>query len=193
MRVHAVIAVVRSDRCLGEPLRLVIHRTRPHRIHVAPVALHLRMHEGIAIALRRRRMKVARAIFPGHLQRVQRARRAHEQSLHPEPHIIRRAGRRGEVVHVIHTPQIEGLADVSFLQPESRLVLQVGEVGEPAGRQIVHAQHAMAFGQQRIAKVRTQKSRSSRNEHLLLGHAARPPQPPARAPVRPLSCQCSDK
>jgi len=51
VRVQVVIAPVRRYRRLGEALRFVIHRTRTDRIHTAPVALHLRMHLWVAVAL----------------------------------------------------------------------------------------------------------------------------------------------
>ena len=51
MRVHAVIAVVGHCCRLGESLGLVIHRARADWVHIAPVALRLRMHRRVAVAL----------------------------------------------------------------------------------------------------------------------------------------------
>jgi hypothetical protein len=48
---HLMLAVVVETEGLGHPLSLVVAGPGPHRIHVAPIILLLRMNLGVAIDL----------------------------------------------------------------------------------------------------------------------------------------------
>ena len=65
----------------------------------------------------------------------------------------------------ISGPEIERLIDVLLRKLKARFVLQVLNVAQAAGQQIVHAYYAVAFTKQRIAKVRSHKSRSACHQY----------------------------
>src|ERR1019366_5785146 len=60
---HAVRAVIGHGEGFGEAFAFVIAGARAHRIHVAPIRLHLRMHQRIAIALAGGGLQKARVLF----------------------------------------------------------------------------------------------------------------------------------
>src|ERR1051325_3892418 len=86
------------------------------------------------------------------------AKRAYLQRLNPVLHVIDRTGRRGEMQDVVHGAQVVRLVHVLPGELKARLVLQVRDVTQAAGQQVVDTDHLMAFRQKRIAKVRADKA-----------------------------------
>ena len=60
---HAVLAMVGHGDGLGEALALVVAGARTHRIHIAPIRLHLRMHQRVAVAFAGGGQQEARVLF----------------------------------------------------------------------------------------------------------------------------------
>jgi hypothetical protein len=90
---------------------------------------------------------------------------AHTESLQPQAKILWRAGRGSEVENVVHWAGVEGLADVPLIEAEARLVGQMGEVCGVSGGEIVNADYGMAFAQQAVSQVRTEKSGGPGNKY----------------------------
>src|SRR5690606_20527068 len=74
--VDSVGAAIRHRGGLGEALGLVIHRARPGRRDISPVALHLRMHQRVAVHLAGRCEEEPGAVTTRDLERIQGTVRA---------------------------------------------------------------------------------------------------------------------
>ncbi len=98
----AVDAVVGHRQSFGVALAFVVAGTHAHRIHVAPIGLHLRMHQRIAIAFRRGGDHEPRLMPPRDLQHVARSRGTDIQRLDGMLEIILGAGERRQVQHAVH-------------------------------------------------------------------------------------------
>jgi hypothetical protein len=48
---------------------------------------------------------------------------------------------------------------------ESGMVKQVGNIGRCAGKEIIHAQHMVALRNELVAKMRAQKTGTTRNQN----------------------------
>ena len=137
----------------------------PTGIHVAPVALRLRMLERVAIALRSGGVQVAGVVSGRDLERVLHAHGANAQRLDAQAKILRRAGRRSQIEDVIDRAGIEGRADVPLLKPEARLAGEMGEVFGVAGGEVIDAENGVAFAQQAVGEVGTKKSGGAGNKY----------------------------
>ncbi len=103
--------------------------------------------------------------FLARSERVERSQRADFQRFNAVLHVVHGAGRRGEMKNVIHAAHVIGLIHVLLHKLKARLILQVVNVAQAAGKQIVHAHNVIAFRQQRIAQMRPHKSRSARHQY----------------------------
>jgi len=115
-------------------------------------------------------MQVAGVVLLGDLEGVDGPSRADEQGLGPQTVVVHRAGGRGEVEHIVHRPDVEGLADVLFDKAETRLLRKMREIRRVAGAEVVDADNGVAFGEKRVSKVRSEKTGCSSNENGLRGH-----------------------
>ena len=97
--VDAVRPVHGHGQALGEPLGLVVDAARPRRIDVAPVALHLRVHLGVAVDLAGARHQEPRLVRPGQLEQPPGALAAHGQRVERPGEVRRRRRRGGQVAH----------------------------------------------------------------------------------------------
>ena len=148
-----MIALVGRDRRLGEALGLVIDRSRSNGIDIAPIGLHLRMHQRISIAFRRGGMQVSGAVLLRNLEGVEGSCRAHQQRFDSEAHVVDRARRGGEVEYIVDLADIEWLGNIPLLEDEARLVLQMCKVLKIAGGQIIHSDNLVPLCQQSIAQM----------------------------------------
>ena len=103
--VDAVVAVIRHRHRLGVPLGLVVHAAWADRVDVAPVLLGLRMHQRVAVDLRRRRQEEAGALGECESERVVGSQSADFQDLDRDPLEISRAGRTRQVHHDVDRPR----------------------------------------------------------------------------------------
>src|SRR5450759_5106419 len=146
--VHAMGTPVGHGRGLGEPLRLVVHPPRAHRVHMPPVGLRLRMHLRIAVALGGGGEQETSALVLSQTQGVQRAERTDLQRLDRQLQVIDWGGGGGEVQHGVHGPRhVQIVRDVAAKQPEPLVAEQVLDIVWTAGAEVVQTQHAVTGAQ----------------------------------------------
>ncbi len=161
-RIDPVMTVVRHRHRLGKPLGFVVHPARTDRVHVAPVALRLRMDQRIAVDLGGRGEQESRLLVLGQPERVVGPERADLQGLDRQLEVINRAGGRGEMEHVIHRAGQENkVRDIMTDETEPFVAGQVRDVVRAAGHQVVQRYHLMSLSQQPVAEMRAQKPGSA--------------------------------
>src|SRR3954452_8157422 len=172
-RVDALLAQVGHRHRLGVALGLVVDAARPDRVDVAPVGLLLRMDLGIAVDLRRRGQQEAGALGLREAECVVGAVGADLERVQRQARVVDRAGRRGHVVHEIdRLVDVVVRRDVRLDEAEVVAVLDVRDVVEIAGLEVVHADDAVALRDQVIAEVRAQEAGSAGYEtsrHVIEG------------------------
>ena len=157
-RVDALLAVVGHRQGLGVALGLVVDAARADRVHVAPVALGLRVDLRVAVDLGGRGDQEAGAVQLREPQRVVRAVGADLQRLQRQPQVVDRRRRGGEVVDEVDgLVDEEGLDDVRVDVPELRAA-DVLDVRERAGLEVVDADDAIASRQQLVADMRSEEA-----------------------------------
>src|ERR1700677_1958307 len=161
-RVNALLAVVGHRQRLGVALGLVVDAAWPDRVDVTPVALRLWMFQRVAVDLAGGGDQEARALGLGQPERVVGAVGAHLQRVQRQAQVVDRRCWRGEVVdevdRLLHEVRLyEEDTDVH----EALGVANVLDVGERAGLEVVHADHAVPARQQLIAKVRSEEARAA--------------------------------
>ena len=161
-RVDALLAVVRHRQRLRVALRLVVDAARADRVHVAPVALRLRMHVRVAVDLARRGEQEPRALELGEAERVVRPVRADLQRVQRLPHVVDRARERGQVEdEVDRLVDRDVLGDV-VVQEEELVAAEVLEVLERRRLEVVDADHAVPLREQVVAEMRAEEARLRR-------------------------------
>src|SRR5262245_20108011 len=133
--------VAAVGRCggLGKTFRLVVHGTRADRVHVAPVALLLWMLQRISVTFRSRSKKERGSVLLRQFEQIEDTNRSDLQSLNPMLHVINRTSRRGEIKYVVNTSRIKLGTDILLEKLKSRLPLQVFEIMQTTGNEIVDA------------------------------------------------------
>src|ERR1035438_9497788 len=86
------------------------------------------------------------------------------------PGVIYWAGRTREVKDIVERAPVHRFANILLDELEARIVLQVGEVLEPSGQEIVSCQHAVSVGQQSVAQMRAEKTCSSGYQRTFVIH-----------------------
>ena len=157
--VDAVVAVIGHDGGLGEALGFVVDGTEADGIDVAPVGLDLGMDLGVAVALGGGGVEVAGAIFAGEVEGVDGAGGADEEGFGAETGVVGGAGGRGEVEDEVDFAGVEGLGDVLLEEAEAAFALEVAEVGEFAGAEVIDTDDRVSL---RRAKRHKDESRESR-------------------------------
>lgn len=99
--------------------------------------------------------------------RVLNTDRTDPESLDGQCEVFRRAGRRGEIEHVLHAAGIEGRADITLLESEAWFVGKMRQILESACGEIIDSQNVMAFSQKSICKMRAEKAGRACNEYAL--------------------------
>ena len=163
---HTMLAVVVEHQRLGGALALVVAGARADRIHVAAIALGLRMHIGIAVHLAGAGVQDAGAHALGKPQTVDRTHDAGLHGLDRVVLVVPRRGRAGEVVDLVHL-EAERIHHVVAHQLEVVAVEQVIHVALLAGEEVVEADHVVPFAHQPVAEVRTQESGAASDENPL--------------------------
>jgi hypothetical protein len=165
-RVDAERPPISHRQRFGEPLRFVVDAAGTDRVDVPPVVLALRMHGGIAVNLAGRREDETSFVPLGQPKRVLGAATADRECFQWTLVVVRRRGRTGEVRHHVHRPvDLEESADVAVDEFESRQVEQVLHIGQPAGRQVVHADDRVTSADEEIADVGAEKTGSSGHDN----------------------------
>jgi hypothetical protein len=104
-------------------------------------------------------VEIAGVVFAGEIKGVDCSGRAYEESLDAEAGVVDGAGRRREVEDEVNFAGVEGLGDVMFDQAETALPLQVAEIGEIAGAEIVDTDYRVSCGEQSVTQMGAEKSR----------------------------------
>ncbi len=139
-----MVAVVGHRHRLGVPFGLVVDAARADRVDVAPVLLGLRMHQGIAVDLRRGGQEEFGALGKRESQRVVGAQRPDLEDLDRDPLEVGRTGRAGEVHHdVDRAGNPDVVAHVVFDEREPGTE-QLLDVVDRAGDQVVECDHLIA-------------------------------------------------
>ena len=164
--IDAVLAVVVEKQRLGAALAFVIAGAGADRVHIAPVVLLLRVGQRVAIHLAGRGLENARAAAPGEIEHVDGAVHGGLHGLHGVVLVVDRARRAGEVEDAVHL-QAQRLRHIVADELEIRLAQKMGDIRLGAGEQVVEADDIRALGHQAFAKMRTDESRPSGNEHAV--------------------------
>ena len=131
------------------------------------------VHLGIAVHLAGRSLEEARAPGFGQAQTVEGAEDVHQRRAHGVALVVRRARRAGEIPHLVQLSlhhALERIDDAVLEEREARIVAQVPDVGERAGRQVVETDHPVALSEEAIAKVRAEKAGPTENQAAKFGH-----------------------
>ena len=157
--------VVSHRKCFGAPLGFVVAAARPDRIHVAPVTLGLRMDQRVPIDLGRRRQEKRRVLRPREAEHVHRPECADLERVNRVGVVLGRRSRRCEVQDVTNVAADEdAVIDVCLAKLEVRIALEMPQVLRRAGDEVVEGKHPRVTSEQRLAQVRADEARSSRND-----------------------------
>ena len=145
--------MVRHRQGLGVPLGLVVHATRPDRVHIAPVGFRLRVDEWVAVHLARRREQEARALPLREAERIVGSVRADLQRRQRQPQVVDRARGAREVID-----EIDGLRDLEMrsdvvIDEHEAVAPEVLDVLERAGLEVVDADDPAAVGDEGVAEI----------------------------------------
>ena len=77
--------------------------------------------------------------------------------------IVDGTGRGGKVKDVVETATIERLTNILLQQLEARLIPKMRNVRQSARQQVVGRDNGVAFPQQKIAEVGSDKTRAARH------------------------------
>ena len=128
-RVDPMGTVVGHRDRFAEPLGLVVHAARAHRIDVTPVVFALGVYQRIAVNLRGRGEQETRSLRLGHAERVVRAERADLQRLDRQLEVVAGRRRAGEVEHPVELAvEPDVLGDVVLDEHEAASRRDVGDV-----------------------------------------------------------------
>ena len=155
--IHAILAAVVRGEGFGATLALVVARADADCVHIAPIALDLRMHEGIAIYLACGGMKDLRLGLERQVQHVHHAENAGLHRLDGVVLVVDRAGRAGEVVDFVELSP-ERLRHIVQHEREPLVVQQLKDVVLGACKEIVEGRDLVAFGQKPPAKMPAQEA-----------------------------------
>src|SRR4051812_10830840 len=150
--------IIEEQRLCG-PLAFVVAGARPRRVHMAHIALRLRMHFRVAVYFAGGCLQNARALFSGKLEHVVGAKYAGPHRTDRVVLIVRRRSRAGEIEDALHrTGDLERLRDVVLDERKSGMVEKRPDVLDTARVEIVDAGHVVTALHQPIAEMRTDES-----------------------------------
>ena len=160
-----MVALVSHRDRFGKALRFVVHPAGPHRIDVAPVALRLRVHQGIAVDFRGGGQQEPRAFGLRQAEGIVGAQRADLEGLNGKLEVIHRARRRGEMQHAVERAiELNELGDVVPHEAESRIGREMLEIPRRPGDEVVHSHHLVLLREEAVSQMRTEKARGSRHQ-----------------------------
>lgn len=97
----------------------------------------------------------------GDIEGIAGAVGADAEGFDAEAGIVDGAGRGSEVEDVVDRAEVEGLDDVLLDEVEAGLVLEVAEIVEGAGAEVVDADDGVVIGQQGIGEVGAEEASCS--------------------------------
>ena len=134
--IDAILPAIVSGEGFGATLALVVARADADCVHIAPIALDLRMHERIAIHLACGGMKDLRLGLERQVQHVHHAENAGLHRLDRVVLVVDRAGRAGEVVDFVELSP-ERLRHIVQHEREPLVVQQLEDVVLSASKEII--------------------------------------------------------
>ncbi len=169
--IDVVLPMVVHHQRFGDALALVVTRSHPDRIDVAPVALGLRMLLRVAIDFAGRGQQDARMDPLGEAQHVDRS---HHAGLDGFDRIVLVMDRRGGTRQVENAIDLEQdrLDDIVAHQLEIAAVDQMADVGALAAEKVVQADDFVPVLEQAFTKMRPEKSCATGYQR---SHARLPP------------------
>ena len=172
--VELVLPLVVEEQRLGAALALVVAAARADRVHVAPVALGLRVHLGIAVHLGRRRLQDARLHALGEAQHVDRAVHARLRRLHRVELVVDRRGGARQVEDLVDL-DVERERHVVAHQLEARVAQEVRDVALGPREEVVDAKDVVAALDEPFAKMRAEEAGAPGHQRaLVVGAHGRP-------------------
>ena len=164
-RVHAVVGVIGHRDGFGKSLCLVIDTARTHGVYVAPIRLGLRVHERIAVHLRRGGEKEPGPLGLGEAEGVVRAQRAHLERLDWQLEVVDGTRGRREVQHASQLARHVGEGgDIVPDELEPAIAHEVGDVVRVSRHEVVEPHDAVPFREEPVAQMRSQEARRTRDE-----------------------------
>ena len=161
--IDAILTMIIEEQRLGASLSFIVAGPRTDGVHAPPIALGLRLNQGIAIDLAGRRLEdfgLGPLRQPEH---VDGAVNIGLDGLHRVELVVNRRGRAGKVVDLIHL-DIEGEGDVVPEKFEARIVEKMQDRIARTGEVVVHAKDVIAVIEESLAEEGPQKSGASGNQ-----------------------------
>jgi hypothetical protein len=84
--------------------------------------------------------------------------------------IVHGASRTRKVEDIVSRSAIKRLVNINLAEFEMRLVPQMIKVGEPAGKKVIHGYDRIAFSQEGVTKMRTEKPGTAGHDGALFIH-----------------------
>jgi hypothetical protein len=162
--IHVVLAVVIHHEGLGHPFPLVIAAPDADGIHVAPVALRLRMYFGVAVDFGGGCLKYPRLHPLCQTQHVDGSHDAGLRGLDRVVLVMDRRGGAGHVVDLVHF-QENRFDDVVPDQLEAVVVKEMTNVLLVAGKEVVKADDIVPLGKESFAEMGADEAPPAGNEY----------------------------
>ncbi len=161
-----MVGVVGHGDGFHEAFGFVVNAARPHRIDIAPVALGLRVFEGVAIDFGGRGDEDAGVFGFGQSEEVVRTQSAYFEGLDGHFEVINRAGRRCEVEDVVQiVGDVNELADVVEVKLELLERKQVSDVVHVSGEEIVHSDDVIPFADEAVGQMGAEEAGDAGDEN----------------------------
>ena len=157
-----VLAMEVEKERLGAPFPLIVTRSDANRVYIAPVGLFLRVRVGISIDFARRGLEDFGIEPSCKLKEVESAQNACLHRLDRIVLIVGRGGGAGEIVDLIDL-DLERKGDVVPDHFKVGVIFEVGDIVPTSRVEIVETEYLMPFSQEKIAKVRAQKTGAARH------------------------------
>ena len=129
----------------------------PHRVHVAPVVLPLRVHEGIAVDLGGRGQEEAGLLGLGQAEAVVGPEAADLQGLDGHAQVVDGGGGAREVEDPVDRAVDVDVVRHVVLHEHEVAAGEVLDVGDVAGEEVVHPHHGEAAVEEVLAQVRSEE------------------------------------
>src|SRR5690606_31736500 len=136
----AVIPMVGHGHGLSEAFGFVVDTAQARRVHITPVGLRLRMHQGIAVDLTRGGQQQAGTFVFGETERLVRAQRTDLQRLNGILQVVDRGGRAGKMKHIVQRSLDEEVVrDVELDELKAGISDEMGDVLRRSRDEVVDA------------------------------------------------------
>ena len=158
---HAVGAMVGHRHRLPITLCLIVDAPHPHRIDVSPIALRLRVDQGVAIDFRSRSNQERGSLGLRQSQRIIGAEPPGLQRRDRVLQVVFGAGRTRKVQDVVDRPlNGDSFCYIVVNESKSRDGFEVGDVLSARCQEVIQTDDLAPFRQQALAEVRAHEART---------------------------------